>query len=84
MPLDYNDALYYTTNYMYNSGGVPVADEGKLSGTMMKSWLKGRVPLDRHMKVVGPNDGKINVGFCDGHAETVIRGNFNQVRISPY
>ena len=57
---------------------------------MNTSWLRDRVPLDRHGgKRTGTapyqvRDGKINVGFCDGHAETVLQGKFNEVRVSPY
>jgi prepilin-type processing-associated H-X9-DG protein len=29
-------------------------------------------------------DGKINVGFCDGHAESILQSNAKRVRISPY
>jgi len=77
-PLDYNDALYYTTNYMLNqSPAIPSADIGRLSGVMKTPWLKNRVPLARHNK-------KINVAFCDGHGETVLEHEFNKVRISPY
>ena len=83
-PLDYNDALYYTTNYMFNAGGMTDADAGRLSGVMMASWLKGRVPLDRHGKVTTATGGKIDIGFCDGHAETVAQSDFRRVRISPY
>ena len=83
-PLDYNDALYYTTNYMLNTGGMTAADAGRLSGTMMASWLKGRVPLDRHNKVTNGTGGRVNIGFCDGHAETVLQSDFRKVRISPY
>jgi prepilin-type processing-associated H-X9-DG protein len=87
-PLDFNDALYYTTNYMVNQSGMTAGDCGKLSGVMMTSWLKDRVPMDRHggkkLPSGGYNNGKINVGFCDGHAESVLQANFKSVRVSPY
>jgi prepilin-type N-terminal cleavage/methylation domain-containing protein/prepilin-type processing-associated H-X9-DG protein len=76
-PLDYNDALYYTTNYMVNQTGIPLGDLGRLSGVMKTPWLRERVPLQRHKD-------KINVAFADGHGETVLLSNFNQVRVSPY
>ena len=88
-PLDYNDALYYTTNYMFN-GTVTAADAGRLSGVLATSWLRDRIPLDRHGgKRLGTapyqvRDGKINVGFCDGHAETVLQSDLAKVRVSPY
>jgi prepilin-type N-terminal cleavage/methylation domain-containing protein/prepilin-type processing-associated H-X9-DG protein len=89
-PLDFNDALYYTTNYMLNHSGITAADAGKLSGVLLTPWLRARIPLDRHGgKRYGNQhwevrDGKINVVFADGHAETVLQANFNQVRVSPY
>jgi prepilin-type N-terminal cleavage/methylation domain-containing protein/prepilin-type processing-associated H-X9-DG protein len=89
-PLDYNDTLYYTTNYMFNQNGITAADAGKLSGVLATPWLRDRIPQDRHGgKKIGPaiwqvRDGRINVGYCDGHAETVLSSNFNQVRVSPY
>jgi len=84
-PLDYNDALYYTTNYMFNAGSaITDANAGKLSGVMATGWLKDRVPLDRHGKRSTPSAGKINIGFCDGHADTVLQSDFGKVRVSPY
>jgi prepilin-type processing-associated H-X9-DG protein len=89
-PLDYNDALYYTTNYMFNQSGITAGDAGRLSGIMNTPWLRDRVPLDRHGgKRIGSapyqvRDGKVNVVFCDGHAETVLQSRFNEVRVSPY
>jgi len=90
-PLDYNDALYYTTNYMTNQSGIPIDDMGRLSGVMKTGWLKTRVPLMRHGgKLTGTGkewdaiQGKLNVAFADGHAETVQQGDFKRVRISPY
>jgi prepilin-type processing-associated H-X9-DG protein len=101
-PLDMNDALYYTTNYMIYASPVPKPEHmGRLSGMMQTSWLATRVPWDRHggktyRSVTDANtpgvdgfysharDGKINVGFCDGHAETILQSNAKRVRISPY
>jgi prepilin-type processing-associated H-X9-DG protein len=99
-PLDFNDALNITTNYMFNQAGIPVEDAGRLSGIMKASWLAGRIPWDRHGgRITGvPNrstqlpdktyaftrDGKMNVGFCDGHAESVLQGDAQKVRVSPY
>lgn len=86
-PLDWNDALFYTSNYQFNQGGMTAGDAGRLSGVYTTSWLKDRFPFDRHSgKKVGSTyaDPKINVGFCDGHAETVLLGEFKGVRVSPY
>ncbi|CAN5709666.1 hypothetical protein BH09PLA1_BH09PLA1_20500 [soil metagenome] len=89
-PLDYNDALYYTTNYMYEQSGIKIEDAGRMSGTMLVPWLKDRIPWDRHggkrtgSKPSDVRDGKINVGFCDGHAEAIQQSDARRVRISPY
>jgi prepilin-type N-terminal cleavage/methylation domain-containing protein/prepilin-type processing-associated H-X9-DG protein len=77
-PLDRYDAVYYTTNYMSSSSGVPPQDMGKLSGVAKTGWLQKRIPWDRHRK-------KINVTFCDGHGETIQQNTDEyKVRISPY
>jgi prepilin-type N-terminal cleavage/methylation domain-containing protein/prepilin-type processing-associated H-X9-DG protein len=72
--LDRNDALFYTTNYMAVSG---TSYKGTLRGVLETSWLAARIPLDRHKQ-------KINVAFADAHAETVAKGEFEKVRVSPW
>src|SRR6185295_19804777 len=48
-PLDMNDALYITTNYMMYASPVPKPEHmGRLSGIMQASWLGPRIPWDRH------------------------------------
>ena len=85
-PLDKNDALYYTTNYMTGNGGSP-AEWGRLSGIAETSWLKERIPYQRHgatkINATTFKNGRINVGFCDGHGETVLQSDFHKVRVSP-
>jgi prepilin-type N-terminal cleavage/methylation domain-containing protein/prepilin-type processing-associated H-X9-DG protein len=93
-PLDYNDCLYYTTNFMVDNTSLPPEDKGKLSGVLKTDWLKLRIPMLRHGgKIRVPAQGttpptytecKVNVAFADGHAETVLQGEFNRVRITPY
>src|SRR5262249_19029949 len=61
-PLDYCDALYYTTNYMMNQSGIPTGDLGKLSGVAKVPWLKDRIPLERHGKKTN-NQGRIHGRF---------------------
>lgn len=88
--LDRPDSLVWTTNNMVNNGGNKEL-WGTLAGIMETSWLRGRVPLDRHDRKgkeasatsVGQG-GRINVAFCDGHAESVGREGFRGVRVSPY
>ncbi|HEX8339553.1 MAG TPA: prepilin-type N-terminal cleavage/methylation domain-containing protein [Tepidisphaeraceae bacterium] len=95
-PSDREDALYFTTNYMggnTGSGGDPLL-HGTLEGIMQTPWLRGRFPIDRHdarakVKNDGTYDytrdaGRLNIAFADGHAETVQRAYYRNVRISPY
>jgi prepilin-type processing-associated H-X9-DG protein len=58
---------------------------------METSWLRGRIPLSRHERgALDPSSaspgrgGRINVVFCDGHAETVQTGEFARVKVTPY
>ena len=85
--LDKSDSLYYTTNWM-DLNAIPAVDHGKLSGILKTPWLKGRIPMLRHggkRKADGTFvESRINVAFADGHAETVLQGDFNRVRVSPY
>lgn len=87
--LDYNDALYYTTNYM-NYGASPKSEWGRLSGVALTDWLKDRIPYTRHnTKRSGSNVtvqklARINVCFADGHGESVGRDDFGRVRVSPW
>jgi prepilin-type N-terminal cleavage/methylation domain-containing protein/prepilin-type processing-associated H-X9-DG protein len=88
--LDRPDSLNYTTNYMVFNGGDP-AKWGTLAGIMETSWLRGRVPLNRHdAKALNPSNaspgrgGKINVAFVDGHGETVLYDYFSRVKVTPY
>jgi prepilin-type processing-associated H-X9-DG protein len=67
--LDRNDAVYYTTNW--NTLG------GSLRDIEFTDWLRRRVPWERHKD-------KINIAFCDGHGETVLKGDTKRVRVSPY
>ncbi|MGF1632653.1 MAG: type II secretion system protein [Phycisphaerae bacterium] len=85
--LDRHDLLAYTSNYMATS--IPDEDQGRLSGVMQTPWLRDRVPLGRYGNEIADFEddgrtGRINVGFVDGHAETVQRGEFQKVRVSPY
>ena len=66
---DRNDILAYSTNWNPNGG--------TLRAIQMTSWLKGRIPRDRHGK-------KINVAFCDGHGETAGEQDWDKIRVSPW
>jgi prepilin-type processing-associated H-X9-DG protein len=82
--LDYNDALFYTTNYMEFS---TTNYKGTLRGVFETPWLKDRIPVDRPDEPrikTGRHGKKLNVVFVDGHGETVLTDFFEQVRVSPY
>ena len=89
-PLDYNDALYYTTNYQMNQPGTPADDIGRLSGCWKTPWHRDRIPLMRHGgkrnggAMWDVREGRVNVGFCDGHGETVPQSLMRNVRVTPY
>jgi prepilin-type N-terminal cleavage/methylation domain-containing protein/prepilin-type processing-associated H-X9-DG protein len=75
-PLDYADGVYYTTNW---------GPGGTLLDIAPMSWLGNRIPFRRHSSNgARMTEGKINVAFCDGHAETVPYGRWSEVRVSPY
>lgn len=86
-PLDRNDCLYYSTNYIVNYPTKSMIG-GYMSYIAQISWLGNRIPLakaplnpskvDRHM------GGYMNIAFCDGHVESLGFGDLNRVRISPY
>lgn len=94
--LDRGDALWYTTNYLHLNNTTAATElRGTLGDIMTNSVLRKRVPLDRHdkkVREVSPgvfdytrtNSGRINIAFCDGHAESVGRADFGRIRVSPY
>jgi prepilin-type N-terminal cleavage/methylation domain-containing protein/prepilin-type processing-associated H-X9-DG protein len=87
--LNFNDALYFTTNSDVNGAGagsydgLPKSGQGPtLANIINTSYLAGRIPLQRHKY-------KINVVFADFHVETILFGPKNvgflkKVRVSPY
>jgi hypothetical protein len=87
-PLDYNDGLFYTTNWMTANMSFAPEDLGKLSGVLKTDYLKGRIPMTRHGGKKRGNgtfaECKVNVAFADGHGDTVLQGDFNKVRVTPY
>jgi len=81
--LDYQEMLYYTTNW--NTSGPTLKD------TLTANWLSWRIPFARHGRLASGNtpaqfgkNSRINIAFCDGHAETVLTSDFGRVRVSPY
>jgi prepilin-type processing-associated H-X9-DG protein/prepilin-type N-terminal cleavage/methylation domain-containing protein len=73
--LDNNDILYYTTNGLKLT--PLITSPGTLLGISQKLNLGNRIPYNRHK-------GRINIAFCDGHAETIGKDQFYRVRVSPY
>ena len=95
---DRPDLLAYFTNYMqYNGGNANYW--GTLAGFQQTSWLAARLPLNRHDSsatnagigdITKAENGKINVGFVDGHAAAVTSndaqnpGEFEKVKMTPF
>jgi prepilin-type N-terminal cleavage/methylation domain-containing protein/prepilin-type processing-associated H-X9-DG protein len=86
-PLDCPDVLYYTTNYAAYATGKGAAG-GRMSNIALVPWLGNKIPLAKAPENPSKQDrhtgGKINIGFCDGHVESLGYGDLNQVRISPF
>jgi prepilin-type N-terminal cleavage/methylation domain-containing protein/prepilin-type processing-associated H-X9-DG protein len=66
--LDNNEVLYFTSNW---AGG------GTLKDMWLAGWLGPRIPWSRHKD-------RLNIAFVDGHCESVIKGDLQRVRISPW
>ena len=90
-PLDWQDGLYFTTNY--DTGNVTNGTETTLAGMAQASWLRNRIPCNIPAQVTNSSaynvgnerhKGHINVAFVDGHAASVAPGDFKKVRVSPY
>ena len=90
--LDYSDVTAYSTNYITGNTTTinPTTEKhlyGTLEGIARTPWLKRKIAYDRHTRgdpQKFESKGKINIVFCDGHAETVFRDDFKRVRVSPY
>lgn len=66
--------------------GAPTMTED-VKGTMEFVARTKKLPFDRHGgKLVGDQyrNGKLNVAFVDGHAETIQQGDLKKVRVAPY
>jgi len=89
--LDYSATLAYSTNFVESNPQIADGIRGTLEGVAKTGWLGRRIPYLRHGKAkkVGTEfweyqNARINVAFCDGHAETVAASDFGRVRVSPY
>jgi prepilin-type processing-associated H-X9-DG protein len=89
--LDYSAVLAYSTNYIETNTSLSEGLKPTLAGVAQTGWLGRRIPYTRHSRLTrsGPNywdvkGARINIAFCDGHAETVANSDFAHVRVSPY
>jgi prepilin-type processing-associated H-X9-DG protein/prepilin-type N-terminal cleavage/methylation domain-containing protein len=62
---------------VYSSHWSTIGKAGTMEAIYLAPWLTNGIPLRRHQD-------RINVSFADGHAETVLRGDFKNVRVSPF
>ncbi len=94
--LDFNDILCYTTNWAA-SLPLPLSSAKTLDGVAQCNWLGNRIPNNSNPWVYTNGSGTaganyqnprhgdaINVAFADGHGETVHRGGFGNVFVSPW
>ncbi|GIW76360.1 MAG: hypothetical protein KatS3mg104_1423 [Phycisphaerae bacterium] len=77
--------LGYSSHWTHGTDVYP----GTLHNMSLASWMRDRIPLGRHDlrgrdRQWNNTAGRINVVFCDGHAESIGRDDFKRVRISPY
>jgi prepilin-type processing-associated H-X9-DG protein len=91
-PLDRNDSLVYTTNYAVLNGNIkPGQSLCTLQAISKVTWLGDRLPI-KYTGLPGQQPGqgdrhygsRINVAFCDGHAEAITPDDWSRVRVSPY
>jgi prepilin-type processing-associated H-X9-DG protein/prepilin-type N-terminal cleavage/methylation domain-containing protein len=66
-----SDFLMFTT---YKVGGGTLKS---IENAISADACNKNIPWDRHR-------GKMNVAFCDGHVDMVIKGDTDRVRVSPY
>jgi prepilin-type N-terminal cleavage/methylation domain-containing protein/prepilin-type processing-associated H-X9-DG protein len=78
--------LAYSSHWTHSTDSFP----GTLHNMSKATWMRDRIPLGRHdlrgrdRQWDNNENGRINVVFADGHAESVHRSDFRRVRISPY
>ncbi len=90
-PLNYNNAVYYTTNYDVDAGLPPNVDPRTLEAVYKTQWLQQRIPFNWQRLLNSPaaaagqrHGSEINVGFCDTHVESVTASDFNNIYVSPF
>jgi prepilin-type N-terminal cleavage/methylation domain-containing protein/prepilin-type processing-associated H-X9-DG protein len=87
--MQHSDVLVFSSDDFQSPRLLPgmpaVTDDVK--GTMEFVFRTKKLPMDRHGgKLTGDKwrNGKINVAFVDGHAETILQDNLKKVRVAPY
>ncbi len=82
-------SLAYSSHWTHDVDS-PNGFPGTLHNMARATWMSQKIPQGRH-DPKGPQNavdnnktGRINVAFVDGHAESVSRGDFKRVRLSPY
>ena len=87
-----SDVLYYTTDFIENAAGIPAGTPlSTLEATLKWTSLNAKIPITS-TGIAGQMPGnkarhagnRLNIVFCDGHAEGVLPQDFYRVRISPY
>lgn len=88
VPLVDNDCLYYSTVYITTLALVAKTIPGGTLGAIAPTVLGNRIPLAKAptnpWKVDRHSGGLMNVGFCDGHVESLGYGDLSKVRVSPW
>lgn len=83
--IEHAQALGFSSHWTHGAGPNP----GTLGNMAAAAWMRDKLPLNRHDRKAknradNGRDGRINIAFCDGHAESVRRDEFSRVRLSPY
>ncbi len=91
--LNKNDSLYYSSDYVTVPGGLPAGQAfGSLLSVSQCPYLSNRMPVAYTPNIPGTTPGqkarhsnsRLNVAFCDGHAEGIQPADYGRVRVSPY
>jgi prepilin-type processing-associated H-X9-DG protein/prepilin-type N-terminal cleavage/methylation domain-containing protein len=87
-PIVDNDCLYYSTVNITTLALVAHTQAGGTLGAIAPTVLGNRIPLAKAptnpSKVDRHSGGLMNIGFCDGHVESLGFGDLGNVRVSPW
>ncbi|MGD0461569.1 MAG: prepilin-type N-terminal cleavage/methylation domain-containing protein [Tepidisphaeraceae bacterium] len=88
LPIVDNDCLYYSTVNITTLALLAKTPVGGTLGAIAPTVLGNRIPLAKAptnpWKVDRHSGGVMNVGFCDGHVESLSFGDLGKVRVSPW